>query len=144
MSILNSSKFDVLRGWKPGGDSNVDPAIAPATGVTFSPGMFGHLHTDGTLVMPDAPGAGWQPLYLVINGNTANEYDTNFVGKVQCLRGTLTIKTDIYLPTSIVVGGPLTVNASGQLIVGGANYRVGFCLEDRTAIDGTIIAEINI
>lgn len=144
MSILNSSKFDVVRGWTPGGDASVDPAIAPGAGLTFSPGMFGHLHTDGTLVMPDAPGAGFQPLYCVINGNTADEYDTNEVGKVQCLRGNFTIKTDVYVAAGLAVGGPLTVDASGQLIAAGGNFRVGFVLEDNTLIDGTIVAEINI
>lgn len=54
MSILNS-KFNVLRGWGIGQDSAVDLSKAWGTGLTFTPGTFGMVHTDGTIIFPPAP-----------------------------------------------------------------------------------------
>ena len=144
MSILNSSKFNVLRGWTPGGDAGLDPALPPGTGLTFTPGSFGRVHTDGPLIFPAAPSTAQQPLMLVVNGNTTNEYDTNFVGKVQCLVGKFIIKTDVHTGGGFTRGAQLTVNAAGQLLVDAVNLRVGYVLEDNTSVDGTITAVIDI
>lgn len=143
MSILNS-KFNVLRGWAIGGDASIDLAKPAGTGLTFTPGMFGMLHTDGTIILPPAPSATAKPLVLVVNGNSAAEFDTNFVGKILCLIGQFVIKTDVYLSAGLVVGGGLGVNASGQLVAVAGNLRVGYVLEDNTVADGTITAVISI
>lgn len=143
MSILNS-KFNVLRGWGIGQDSAVDLSKAWGAGLTFTPGTFGMVHTDGTIIFPPAPSATEKPLVLVVQGNGTSEFDTNFVGKLLCLQGKLVIKTDVYVSAGLAVGGALGVDASGRLVAAGANLRVGFVLEDNTAVDGTITASIDI
>lgn len=143
MTILNS-KVDVLRGWTPGGDAGIDQSLPPVSGSTFAPGSAVALQSTGEVDLPAAPSATRQPIYFVVEGNTAHEYDTDFVGKMLCLRGKLTVKTDVYLSAGLAVGGPITVNASGQFIAAGANYRYGFLLADDTAVDGTITIELDL
>ena len=132
MSILNSN-VDVLRGWTPGGDSGIDQSLVPATGVTFPPGSAVALQASGELDLPGAPGATREPIYFVVEGNTASEFDTDFVGKIMVLRGKLTVKTDVHTG-AFTVGGPVGTNASGQFVAAGANFVYGFCLADDIAI----------
>lgn len=143
MSILNS-KFNVLRGWAIGGDASVDLSLPWGSGLTFTPGTFGMVHTDGTVIFPPAPSATEKPLVLVVQGNGASEFDTNFVQKLTCLQGKFVIKTDVYVSAGLAVGGGLGVDASGRLVAVGANLRVGYVLEDNTLTDGTITAVIEI
>ncbi len=143
MTLL-SSKFDVLKGWTPGGDAGIDQTLPPAQagGVnkTFVAGSFVVLQSSGVVDVPSAPSTTWQPVYLVIEGA---DFDSVYTGMITCLRGKLTIKTD-QVSGSVTVGGPLTVNASGQLVAAGANTRYGYVLADNTSVDGTITAELDI
>lgn len=143
MSIL-TSKVDVLRGWAPGNDACIDQSLAPASGQTLVPGMVVALQSNGTVGVPAAASANWQPLYFVVEGNSTNELDTNFVGKVMVLRGKLTVKTDQFVSASLTVGGAVSVDNQGRIINAGANYRVGFLLENNNAVDGTITVELDI
>lgn len=143
MSILNN-KADVLRGWTPGGDSAIDQSLPVQAALTVSPGMIVAYQATGVVALPAAPSANWQPLYYVQEGNTTSEFDTNFVGKVLCLRGKLTVKTDQLVAGGLTVGGPVTCDAAGRIIAGGANYRIGFLLENNIATDGTITVELDI
>lgn len=143
MSILNS-KVDVLRGWTPGGDAGIDQSLGVTAAVTLNPGSLAALQTTGLLNLPAAASANWQPLYFIVEGNTANEFDTNFVGKVLALRGKLTVKTDQFVIGGMTIGGAVSVNNAGQFINAGANFRVGFLLENNVAADGTITIELDI
>jgi hypothetical protein len=143
MSILNN-KFDVLRGWTPGGDAGIDQSLPVQNALTISPGMIVALQSTGVVALPAAPSSAWQPLYVVVEGNTANEFDTNFVGKALVLRGKLTIKTDVLLASGLTVGSPVTCNAAGQIITAGANYRIGFVLENTISVDGCVTVELDI
>lgn len=146
MTILNS-KFDVLRGWTPGGDAGIDQSLAPrivgGNPVALTAGQIVVLRSDSTVDVPAALDANWKPYYVVAQGN--DDLDTQFVGKVTCLRGKLTIKTDkLAAAQAFPVAGPVAVNTSGLLVDAGANFRVGFVLENNVATDGTITVEVDI
>lgn len=143
MSILNN-KCDVLRGWTPGGDAGIDQSLPVQNALTISPGMIVALQATGVLAMPAAPSAAWQPLYYVVEGNTTSEFDTNFVGKAMVLRGKLTVKTDQYVASGLTVGSAVSCDASGRIITVGANFRIGFVLENNIATDGTVTIELDI
>lgn len=146
MTILNS-KFDVLRGWTPGGDAGIDQSIPPrivgGLPVSLVAGQVVVFRSDGTVDVPAALDANWKPYYVVVEGN--DDFDTQYVGKVLCLRGKLTIKTDKFATAqSFPKAGPVAVDTSGMLVDGAGNYRVGFVLENTISTDGTITVELDI
>ena len=143
MAILNS-KIDDLRGWAPGNDACIDKSLAPTASQTLVPGMLVALQSDGTVGAPAAASANWQPLYFVVEGNSTNELDTNFVGKCLVIRGKLTVKTDQYVNSGLTVGSAVSVDNQGRIITVGANYRVGFVLANNNSVDGTITVELDI
>lgn len=146
MTILNS-KFDVLRGWTPGGDAGIDQSIAPrisgGSPVSLPAGLLVVLRSDSTVDVPAALDANWKPYYVVAEGN--DDYSAQYVGKVLCLRGKLTIKTDkLAGGQTFPVAGPVAVSTAGLLVDAGANYRVGFVLANNVATDGTLVVELDI
>ena len=146
MTILNS-KFDVLRGWTPGGDAGIDQSIPPrivaGVPVSLPAGLIVALRSDGTVDVPASLAATWKPFYVVASGN--NDFDAQYVGKVVCLRGKLTIRTDkLAAAQTFPVGGPVSADTSGMLVDAGANYRIGFVLANNIVTDGTIDVELDI
>jgi len=146
MTIL-TSKFDVLRGWTPGGDAGIDQSLPPreiaGVPVSLSAGLLVVLRSDGTVDVPAALNGNWKPYYVVQSGN--DDFDAQYVGKVVCLRGKLTIKTDkLAAAQTFPVAGPVAVDTSGMLVDAGANYRVGSVLENNVSTDGTITVELDI
>lgn len=146
MTML-TSKFDVLRGWTPGGDAAIDQSIAPrvigGVAVSLAAGLLVVLRSDSTVDVPAALDANWKPYYVVASGN--DDFDAQYVGKVVCLRGKLTIKTDKLAAGQVFpVAGPVAVDTSGMLVDAGANWRVGFVLENNVSTDGTITVELDI
>lgn len=143
MSIL-TSKVDVLRGWTPGGDAGIDQSLPVQAALTISPGMIVALQSSGVVALPAAPSSAWQPLYFVVEGNTAAEFDTNFVGKAMVLRGKLTVKTDQLVASGLTVGSAVTCDASGRIVTVGANFRIGWILENTIATDGCVTVELDL
>lgn len=146
MTALND-KFEVLRGWLPGGDSNVDqsfpPRISGGLPVTLQPGHIVEFRSDGTVDVSTATVA-IKPVYVVVEGNNIDK-DTVFVGKVMCLRGKLTIKTDkLGAAQSFPVGGGLTFTAGLLMDLAGGTQLAGFVVANNVSVDGTITAEIDL
>lgn len=136
MSNLSSSvKFDVLRGW-PNGSAVAESYAVTAT-KTVKEGQF--VQIAGTA---NAPTVAVQAAVLVtaksqcvIQGN--DQFDGSFTRKCVALRGTFTIKTEKFVPTSqtgvtaYVPGTPLTV-------VGGTGTYAG-CLCSATNVTGAAV-----
>lgn len=146
MTIL-TSKFDVLRGWTPGGDAGIDQSIPPrailGVPVSLPAGLIVVLRSDSTVDVPAALDANWKPYYVVASGN--NDLDAQYVGKVVCLRGKLTIRTDkLAAAQTFPVAGPVAVDTAGMLVDAGVNYRVGFVLANNVSTNGTIDVELDI
>lgn len=146
MTITNS-KFDVLRGWTPGGDAGIDqslPArVVAGTPVSLPAGLIVVLRSDGTVDVPAALDTAAKPYYVVASGN--NDFDGKYTGKVVCLRGKLTIRTDkLAAGQSFPVAGPVAVDTSGMLVDAGANTRVGWVLANNVSVNGTIDVELDI
>ena len=150
MASLNS-KFDVLRGWLPGGDSGVDQSFPVhenvGVPVTLEPGMLVEMDSAGEVDVastPDLSQVDPIQLYVVVEGNDT-DFSAQFVGKVVCLRGKLTIKTDqIAGGQAFAVGSPVTVN-SGLLEDKNANDQiVGYVLANDVTANGTITVEVDL
>lgn len=155
MANLND-KFDVLRGWEPGGDASIDQSLAPVkvgiTPVTLLPGYIVSMNASAEVNVATSPadvslGVANAPLvYIVLEGNGVDT-STQFVEKVVCLRGKLTVKTDKLTPAqSFPVNGKVTY-ASGLLSDHGATattHAIGTVLANNVATDGTIVVELDI
>lgn len=146
MTILNS-KFDVLRGWTPGGDAAIDESLPPfvsgGSPVQLAAGTIVELKSDGTVDVPAASDASAKPLYIVAEGN--DDFSADYVGKVLCLRGKLQVRTDKFAAAqTFTVGTGVGVNTSGLLIDVGATLRVGHVLADDRTTNGTIDVELDL
>lgn len=155
MAAVNS-KFDVLRGWEPGGDASVDQSFPPIKSngaqVIMPPGMIVAL-TPNTEVAPAtspasvALGTATRPaIYIVVEGNSADTAP-KFVDKVMCLRGKLTVKTDIVGSNqAFPVTGKITYQ-NGVIVDHGATattHEIGTVLANDLAADGTITVELDL
>lgn len=148
--------FDVLRGWEPGGDASIDQSLPPnapgGTPVTLLPGYIVDVSAAGTVDVSSTPAdvtlGTAQPLqvYVVLEGNGADT-SAQFVEKVVCLRGKLTVRTDkLAGAQTFAVGGKVSF-VSGLLTDAGATATtqvIGTVLENNVATDGTIVAELDL
>lgn len=155
MASLND-KFDVLRGWEPGGDAGIDQSLPPVkianVPVTLLPGYIVALNATGEVNVASSPASvavgTAQPLrvYVVVEGNGA-DYSTVFTEKVVCLRGNLTVKTDkLAAAQSFPVNGKVSYN-NGLLTDAGATATtqvIGTVLANNVATNGTITVELDI
>ncbi len=155
MASLND-KFDVIRGWEPGGDASIDQSLPPhktaGVAVTLLPGNIVTMDTLGDVDVATSPAdvtlgtADPLQVYVVLEGN-GQDYSTVFVEKVVCLRGKLTIKTDKLTPAqSFPLSGKVTY-ATGLLSDHGGTdttQAIGTVLANNISVDGTIVVELDI
>lgn len=146
MTIL-SQKFDVLRGWTPGGDTPVDhsftPALSGGSPVQLPAGTFVVLGSAGTVDVPGATSATILPYYCVVAGN--DDFDGEFVNKVVTLKGSFCIRTDKFEASqTFTVGLGVAVSANGLLIDPTTNYRVGTVVADNRTVNGTIDVDVTL
>jgi len=149
MSILNTRKFDILRGY-PNGSGLVWPFLIKKEGSPLAPKSIpqGSIVTtedqSGETVVdlattPDVSAADPKEMWLVVEGN--DDYSGEFVGKCNAVKlGSGVIwEADDYAAGAYTPGTPVSVNA-GQVKVKGANEQIiGYVLEDRTASKGTVV-----
>ncbi len=153
MSNLNG-KFDVLRGWDIVGDATVAPSLPPYVSggvpVTLAPGNIVYLRSDGTVDVATT-GAVTTPddadalrLYVVVEGNDV-DYSAQFVGKVVCLRGNCTVKTDKFdVADAFPVAGKVSFVAGLLTDFAATNQVIGVVLENNVTVDGTITVELTL
>ena len=149
-------KFDVIRGWEPGGDASIDQSLPPfenaGVPVTLLPGNLvvmdvnGFVDVGSTAANVTLGTAMPQQVYIVLEGNGVDT-SAQFVGKVVCLRGKLTVKTDKLTGSqTFPLGGHVTF-ASGLLSDHGATattQSIGTVLENNVSTDGTIVVELDL
>ena len=155
MANLND-KFDVLRGWEPGGDASIDQSLPPfvsgGTPVTLLPGYIVVVDSNGFVDVATSPSdvtlgtALPFQVYVVLEGN-GQDTSAQFVEKVVCLRGKLTVKTDkLGTAQTFPIGGSVTF-VSGLLedVLGnGTEQRIGTVLENNVATDSTLVVELDL
>lgn len=139
MSNLSTSvKFDVLRGWPNGGA--VAESYPVASTKTVLEGQF--VVVGGTANAPsvDVGAAALvtsKSIRLVIQGNDkATASDGFFTGKAVTLRGSVTIQTEKFVPTT-VSGVTTYVPGNALTIVGGAGIYAGFLCSNSDCTAGT-------
>lgn len=151
-----ADKFDVLRGWQPGGDSGVDqsfpPVLSGGVPVTLLPGYIVTQDASGTIDVASTAAsvalgtALPKQVYIVVEGN-GYDTSTQFVGKVVCLRGKLTVKTDkLAGGQTFAVAGKVSF-VSGLLVDAGptaTTQKIGQVIENNVAVDGTITVELDL
>lgn len=151
-----TDKFDVIRGWEPGGDASIDQSLPPkkvlGVPVTLLPGNLVTMDVNGDVDVATSPAdvtlgtANPLQVYIVLEGN-GQDYSPVFVEKVVCLRGKLTVKTDKVQPAqTFPITGKVTYNA-GLLEDHGAlatTQAIGTVLANNIAVDGTIVVELDI
>ena len=155
MAAVND-KFDVLRGWEPGGDAGIDQSLPPVKvggiPVPLLPGYIVAVNSNTEVATASSPpsvalGTAATPLvYIVVEGNGVDT-SPKFVEKVVCLRGKLTVKTDKLGPSqAFPVNGKVTYQ--GGLLVDQAatatTHCIGTVLANDLAADGTITVELDI
>lgn len=155
MAAIND-KFDVLRGWEPGGDAGIDQSLPPikvnGVPVQLEPGFIVALNSNTEVAVATSPasvalGTASAPLlYIVLEGNNADT-SPQFVEKVTCLRGKLTVKTDKVQPNQgFPVNGKVTYQAG--LMVDHAptatTHAIGTVLANDLTADGTITVELDL
>lgn len=151
MANLND-KFDVLKGWHPGGDASIDHSFEPeevaGVPVTLLPGTIVERDSSGFVnagvgTANVTPGTGLpKKLYVVLEGN-GYDYSTQFVDKVVCLSGKLVIRTDkIKSGDTFAVSGAVQVGHGGVGLLedhgGGTTQAVGTVLANDVTANGTI------
>lgn len=155
MASLND-KFDVIRGWEPGGDASIDQSLPPKKianiPVTLLPGNIVTMDVNGDVDVATSPAdvslgtANPLQVYVVLEGNS-QDYSAVFVEKVVCLRGKLTVKTDKLTPAqTFPLSGSVTFS-SGLLSdhAGAATTQIiGTVIANNVAVDGTIVVELDI
>jgi hypothetical protein len=155
MSAL-TDKFDVLRGWEPGGDASIDQSFPPALSgglpVTLQPGYIVQLASTGRVDVATSPAsvalgtANIPPVYVVVEGN-GSDTTAQFVEKVVCLRGKLTVKTDkLAAAQSFPVGGGVSYSAGllTDKLAAGTTHQIGIVIANNVATDGTITVELDL
>lgn len=139
-----SDKFQVTRGWTPGGDAGPDdclpPHISGGSPVTLLPGNIVELLSDGTVdvattvVLPAAT----PQLFVVVEGNTV-DFSAEFVGKVALLRGKINVHTDkLAAAQTFPVAGPVSYTAGTLKDAGATDHVIGFVTSNTVSTDGCI------
>lgn len=155
MAAVNS-KFDVLRGWEPGGDASIDQSFPPirvnGVQVRLDPGVIVALNAQTEVSVATSPasvalGTASKPqVYIVLEGNGVDT-SPRFVEKVVCLRGKLTVKTDMLGPNqAFPVNGQVTYQM-GLLVDQGptaTTHSVGTVIANDIVADGTITVELDL
>lgn len=155
MAALND-KFDVLRGWEPGGDASVDQSFPPVkvagVPVTLLPGYIVALNGSAEVDVATSPAdvtlgtADPLQVYVIIEGN-GDDFSARFVDKVVCLRGKLTVKTDkLDIGSSFPITGAVTYS-SGLLAdkaAGDTTQQIGTVIANNVAVDGTVTVELDL
>lgn len=149
-------KFDVIKGWEPGGDASIDQSLPPKqvanVPVTLLPGNLVVMDSAGDLDVATSAAdvtlgtANPPQIYIVLEGNGVDT-STQFLEKVVVLRGKLTVKTDkIDGGSTFPVAGQVTYD-TGLLEDHGATattHSLGTVLENNVATDGTIVVELDL
>lgn len=155
MANLND-KFDVIKGWEPGGDASVDQSFpvteSGGSPVTLLPGYIVVPDSNGEVDVASSPsnvtlGTAIVPqVYVVLEGN-AQDTAAQFVEKVVCLRGKLTVKTDkLDDGQSFPVGGAVTYDNGLLQDMGDSDttHQVGIVIENNVSDDDTIVVELDL
>lgn len=154
MAALND-KFDVLRGWEPGGDAGVDqsfqPALSGGVPVALLPGYIVHLSASSTVDVATSPAdvslgtANLPQCYVVLEGNV-DDYSAQFVNKVVCLRGKLTVKTDKIDSSAFAVASAVTYSAGllTEKLAAATTQQIGTVIANNVSVDGTITVELDL
>jgi len=149
-----TDKFDVLRGWHPGGDSSIDHSFEPkevaSVPVTLLPGTIVERKSTGLVeagvgTVDVTPGTGVpKKLYVVLEGN-GEDLSTQFVDKVVCLSGKLVVRTDkIEAGETFAVGQMVSVGHATAGLLEDHNGTtevtqiVGHVLANNVTANGTI------
>jgi len=155
MANLND-KFDVLRGWEPGGDAGVDQSLVPLkvgeVAVTLLPGNIVVPDSNGEVDVATTPAsvalgtANIPTVYVVVEGNGV---DTSSVAtdKVVCLRGKLTVRTDkLKAAQTFAVGSAVSYDAGllQDKAAVATTHQIGTVLANNVATDGTIDVELDL
>jgi hypothetical protein len=149
MSILNTRKFDILRGY-PNGSGLVWPFQIKKEGSPLAEKSIpqGSIVTQelqsGETVVDLATSANLAAadpvdMYLVVEGN--DDYSGEFVGKCNTVRlGTGIIwEADDYAAGSYTPGTPVMATGGQVQVKTGTQQIIGYVLEDRTASKGTVV-----
>lgn len=117
MSLLASS-FDVVRGWPSESPDELD--IPPASGATLQEGMLVYVGNSSgspvaslaTSIPNEGVDTGPTPFWLVVEGNTSNEFDALATGNVTLIKANgVQIQTTLFVNNgSLVPGALLTVS----------------------------------
>ena len=153
MANLND-KFDVIKGWEPGGDASIDQSLPPkkvvGVPVTLLPGNLVTLDASGDLDVATTPAdvsaseAAALQVYVVLEGNGVDTA-TQFVEKVVVLRGKLTVKIDkLQTAQTFGVTGRVTYDTGLLRDHAGTEQSIGYVLENNVAADGTIVVELDL
>lgn len=155
MAAVND-KFDVLRGWEPGGDAGIDQSLPPVkvggVAVSLLPGFIVALNSQTEVNVATSPvsialGTAQKPqVYIVIEGNGVDTAP-RFVEKVVCLRGKLTVKSDKLGPSqSFPVNGKISYSAGLMVDAGptATTHVIGTVIANDLAADGTITVELDL
>jgi len=146
-------KFDVIKGWEPGGDASIDQSLPPkkTAGVpaTLLPGTIVTMDAAGDIDVATTPAnvsaaeAAIQ-VYIVLEGNGVDTAP-QFLEKVVVLRGKLTVKTDkLKASQTFAVASKVSFDAGLIQDHSGTLQAIGTVLENNVATDGTIVAEIDL
>jgi hypothetical protein len=144
--ILNSL-FDVIRGWPREGAIDETFAIHQTSPPTYDVLPAGSVvsvqATDGSVALATTPNRSTtNPIQTWVVVTDSSDFDSQFLGKVTCLRANAEFVLD---PSNFNAGvytpGTLLTFSAGkwQPVTGGAsNQIIGEVLQDNTAVNGTI------
>jgi hypothetical protein len=149
MSLL-TSKVDFLRGF-PGGfagfamcwpftiKTTVGVAATLPIGTIVTQELSGGATVVDKATTPNTSIADPKEMWVVVEGN--DDFSGQFTGKCNCAKlgsGIIWVASD-YASGSYTAGTPVSVSA-GQIKVKASNEQIiGYVLEDRTAIDSTVV-----
>lgn len=143
--MLLNSKFDVLRGWPREGAIDESFSVhqsVPGTDDALPLGTVVAVQADGSAAAATTPNRStteYVATWVVVAGN--DDYSSQFVRKVACLRGNAVLKLD---PSNInagtyTPGTKLTFSAGKWQPAVTNNQIIGEVLQDLTATDGTVV-----
>ncbi len=120
MSLLSSS-FDVVRGWPSEAADELD--IPAHSGTTLQEGMLCYIENASgsptaalaTSVPVEGADTGPLPFWLVVEGNTSNEFDALATGNVTLIKASqVQIQTTLFVSNGSLVPGALLTVSDGQ------------------------------
>jgi hypothetical protein len=147
MSILNTRKFDILRGY-PNGSGLVWPFWIKKTAGVANDIPQGTIVTqelqDGETVVDKATSANLaaadpKEMWLVVEGN--DDYSGQFVGKCNTVKlgSGIIWEADDFAAGAYTPGTPVMVTAGQVQVKTGTQQIIGYVLEDRSASKGTVV-----